>query len=138
MPGGHIADPTARRHPSAMNEVETRLRLRQMPPLHVHEEDEELRVLEGRLTVFAVEGEVELRAGDSWVAPAGVPHTYRAESGRVRVLAITRTRAPGRYEDFLRAVAEPSALSPDDEAALGFLAAATGITVLGAPGAMPR
>jgi quercetin dioxygenase-like cupin family protein len=120
-----------------MNSVETSLRSRQMPPLHVHEADEELRVLEGRLTVYAGGGELELRAGDSWVAPARVPHTYRAESGRVRVLATTETRAAGRYEDFLRAVAEPSALTLEDEANLGVLAAATGITVLGAPGALP-
>ena len=120
-----------------MNEVETRLRLRQMPPLHVHEEDEELRVLEGRLTVFAVEGEVELRAGDSWVAPAGVPHTYRADSGIVRLVAATSAPAPGRYESFLRAVAEPSALTPEDEANLAVLAGESGIEVLGEPGALP-
>jgi hypothetical protein len=46
-------------------------------------------------------------------------------------------RAPGRYEDFLRAVAEPSALSAEDEATLAVLGAATGIEVLGEPGALP-
>ena len=120
-----------------MNEVEIILRFRQMPPLHVHEEDEELRVLDGRITVFAGGRRVELEAGDSWVAPAGVPHTYRAESSSVRLVASTSVRAPGRYEDFLRAVAEPSALSSDDEANLAVLAGASGITVLGAPGALP-
>jgi quercetin dioxygenase-like cupin family protein len=120
-----------------MNAVEANLRSQQMPPLHVHEGDEELRILEGRLSVFTADLELELRAGESWVTPAGVPHTYRAESDRVRVLASTETRAAGRYEDFLRAVAEPSQLTPEDEATLGHLAAATGITVLGPPGAMP-
>jgi quercetin dioxygenase-like cupin family protein len=120
-----------------MNAVETNLRSQQMPPLHVHETEEELRVLEGRLTVFTPDGEVELEAGESWVAPARVPHTYRAESARVRVLASTETRSAGRYEDFLRAVATPAGLTAEDEATLGLLAAETGITVLGAPGALP-
>lgn len=120
-----------------MNEVELSLRSRQMPPLHVHSEDEELRVLDGRLTIFAGTRRVELEAGESWVAPAGVPHTYRAESRRVRVLASTAVRSPGSYEDFLRAVAEPSALGPEDEANLTVLGAAIGIEVLGQPGALP-
>jgi quercetin dioxygenase-like cupin family protein len=119
-----------------MNSVEITLRYRQMPPLHVHTEDEELTVLEGRLTVFAGGRGIELAAGDSWVAPAGVPHTYRADSGSVRLVAATSVRAPGRYEDFLRAVAEPSTMSPEDEANLTMLGAATGITVLAEPGAL--
>jgi len=120
-----------------MNEVEITLRLRQMPPLHVHEEDEELRVLDGRLTVFAGGRRVELAAGDSWVASGGVPHTYRADSTFVRLVASSAVRAPGRYEDFLRAVAAPSALSPEDEANLAVLAGANRITVLAEPGALP-
>lgn len=120
-----------------MNEVEITLRLRQMPPLHVHEEDEELRVLEGRLTVFAGNRKVELAAGDSWVAPGGLAHTYRADSGAVRLVASTSVRSPGRYEAFLRAVAEPSAMSPEDEANLAVLAEANRITVLAEPGTLP-
>ena len=120
-----------------MNAVEISLRARQMPPLHVHAEDEELSVLEGRLTVYAGELEVELAAGETWVAPAGVPHTYRAESRRVRAVATTSARAAGHYEDFLRAVAEPAPLSPEDEAMLAVLGAATGIDMLGAPGTLP-
>lgn len=120
-----------------MNEVEITLRFRQMPPLHVHEEDEELRVLDGRLTVFVGGRRIELAAGDSWVSPGGIPHTYRAETSSVRLVASTAVRAPGRYEDFLRAVAEPSAMSPDDEANLTVLAGANRITVLAEPGVLP-
>ncbi|HEX3255859.1 MAG TPA: cupin domain-containing protein [Gaiellaceae bacterium] len=120
-----------------MNEVELSLRARQMPPLHVHAEDEELRVLDGRLTVFAGGRQVELRAGESWVAPAGKPHTYRAESPRVRLVAATSVRAAGSYEDFLRAVAEPSELTAEDEANLAVLAGPAGIRILGAPGELP-
>jgi quercetin dioxygenase-like cupin family protein len=120
-----------------MNAVEITIRYGQMPPLHVHAEDEELRVLEGRLTVFAGGRQLELAAGESFVAPGGVPHTYRAASGSVRLVATTSVRSPGGYEDFLRAVAEPSALSPEDEANLAALAGATGIDILGQPGALP-
>ena len=120
-----------------MNAVEIILRYGQMPPLHVHAEDEELSVLEGRLTVYAGGRRVELAAGESWVAPGGVPHTYRAGSGSVRLVASTSARSPGRYEDFLRAVAEPSAMSLEDEANLAVLGAATGIEVLAEPGALP-
>jgi quercetin dioxygenase-like cupin family protein len=120
-----------------MNAVELSLRARQMPPLHVHTEDEELRVLEGRLRVFAGGRQVELRVGESWVAPAGVPHTYRADSPRVRLVAATSVRAAGSYEAFLRAVAEPSQLTAEDEATLAVLGGPAGIRVLGAPGELP-
>ena len=120
-----------------MNSVEITLRYGQMPPLHVHSEDEELSVLEGRLTVFAGGSQLELGPGESWVAPSGVPHTYRAASGSVRLVASTSVRSPGRYEDFLRAVSKPSAMSSEDEANLAVLGADTGIDVLGVPGALP-
>jgi quercetin dioxygenase-like cupin family protein len=120
-----------------MNAVEVSLRSRQMPPLHVHSEDEELHVLEGRLTVWAGGRELVLDEGQSWVAPAGVPHTYRADSRHVRLVATASTRAAGHYEDFLRAVAEPAALSPEDEATLAVLATPIGVDVLGAPGTLP-
>jgi quercetin dioxygenase-like cupin family protein len=120
-----------------MNAIEISLRYRQMAPLHVHTEDEELTVLEGRLAVYAGGTRVELGPGEAWVAPAGVPHTYRAETSHVRLVATSAVRAPGRYEDFLRAVAEPSALTPEDEANLAMLAGANGIAVLAEPGALP-
>jgi len=120
-----------------MNAVEISLRYRQMAPLHVHMEDEELSVLEGRLTVYAGGTTVELGPGEAWVAPAGVPHTYRADTSRVRLVATSAVRAPGHYEDFLHAVAEPADLTEEDEATLAVLAAPIGVEVLGAPGALP-
>jgi quercetin dioxygenase-like cupin family protein len=120
-----------------MNAIEISLRYRQMAPLHVHTEDEEFSVLEGRLTVYASGTRVELGPGEAWVAPAGVPHTYRAETSHVRLVATSTVRAPGHYEDFLRAVAEPSDLTEEDEANLAMLAGANGIAVLAEPGALP-
>jgi quercetin dioxygenase-like cupin family protein len=120
-----------------MNAVEISLRYRQMAPLHVHTEDEELSVLEGRLTIYASGNRIELGPGEAWVAPAGVPHTYRADTSQVRLVAASAVRAPGRYEDFLHAVAEPSQMSPEDEANLAVFAGANGIEVLAEPGALP-
>jgi len=137
MWGGPIVAGPLSGEASSMNTVEISLRYRQMAPLHVHTEDEELSVLEGRLTVYAGGARVELAAGQSWVAPAGVPHTYRAESGRVRLVASTAVRSAGSYENFLRAVAEPSSLTAEDEANLAVFAGANGIEVLGEPGALP-
>jgi len=75
-----------------MNAVEISLRYRQMAPLHVHTEDEELSVLEGRLTVYASGNRVELGPGEAWVAPAGVPHTYFEAAGPTRYLIILTPR----------------------------------------------
>jgi uncharacterized cupin superfamily protein len=51
------------------------------PPLHVHQnEDEIFHVLEGELHVRAGDTEVTVGAGETILAPRGVPHTYRVES----------------------------------------------------------
>ena len=66
-----------------------------------------------------------------------MPHTYRADTSRVLLVATSSVRAPGRYEDFLRAVAEPAELTEDDEATLAVLTAPFGVEVLGGPGTLP-
>ena len=51
------------------------------PPLHVHHaEDEVFHVLEGELRLRVGEEDLELRAGETALAPQGLPHTYRVES----------------------------------------------------------
>ena len=65
MWGGPIVAGPLSGEASSMNTVEISLRYRQMAPLHVHTEDEELSVLEGRLTVYAGGARVELAAGQS-------------------------------------------------------------------------
>jgi quercetin dioxygenase-like cupin family protein len=117
--------------------VEATLRRGEMPPLHSHEVDEVLHVVEGTLTFHGAAGPVRLEAGESVVAPRDVPHTHRAESDRVRYLSMAFTKSVARYEDFLRAVALPGALSGEDAAGLAALARPNGITVLGDPGALP-
>ncbi len=133
--------------PARLAVVERNLTAGAMPALHVHEDDEAFYVVEGTMTLHVAGEAVRLEAGDAFLAPRGVPHTYRADSQRVRYLAMTWVRSVGRYEDFLRGVARPAPAlkasdrrrwpSPDDEAALTAMAAANRITVLGPPGVLP-
>ena len=93
-----------------MNTVEITIRYRPMAPLHVHAYDEELNVRDCRLTVYAGGTQVELATGQSWVAPAGVPHTYRylgKSPGRL-MCVIT----PSGFEGFF---AEIGVLTPQQQ-----------------------
>jgi uncharacterized cupin superfamily protein len=123
--------------------IESELAHGEMPPLHVHAEDESFHVFEGSLTVYLGEGVVHLEAGETLVASSGVPHTYRAESAKARVLTMSRVDSAARYDDFLRAVARPSEseapawATAEDEATVSAIAAAAGITVLSPPGELP-
>jgi len=123
--------------------IESELAHGEMPPLHVHAEDESFHVLEGSLTVYLEDDAVRLEAGETLVAPSGVPHTYRAESAKARLLTTSRVCSAARYDDFLRAVARPAEsgapawATDEDEATVSALAAAAGITVLSAPGELP-
>ena len=123
--------------------IESELAYGEMPPLHVHGADESFHVFEGSLTVYLAEDAVLLEAGETLVAPRGVPHTYRTESAKTRVLTMSRVESAARYDDFLRAVARPSDsgapawATAEDEATVSAIAAAAGITVLSAPGELP-
>lgn len=77
------------------------------PPLHVHRtEDELFHVVEGTLRVRLGADDVELGAGDTCLAPKGVPHTYRVESEQARWLVVTTN---GDFESFVRAAGRPAA-----------------------------
>ena len=103
-----------------------------MPPLHVHHnEDEGFYVLGGELTLFLPGESVTLRAGDFFLAPRGVPHTYEVGSGGCRLLV---SSSPSGFERFVLAVAALDELSPE---ALTRVAAEHGIEILGPPGARP-
>jgi quercetin dioxygenase-like cupin family protein len=77
------------------------------PPLHVHStEDETFHVLAGELRVRAGDAEVKLGAGETILAPKGVPHTYRVESREgARWLVIT---SRGDFERFVHALSRPA------------------------------
>jgi len=74
-----------------------------MAPLHAHEADEAVQVLEGAITVYAGEESVRLQAGETFVVERGVAHTYRADFPQTRFVFTTLTRSASRYESFLRA-----------------------------------
>ena len=112
-----------------------------MSPLHVHHRDDEtFYVLEGTLSVFAGDEHIVLEAGQAYVAPRGVPHTYRAETD-VRSLLVG---TPAGFEQFVRAAGAPAealtlppADRPVDPEALARTAAEYGIEILGPPGTLP-
>jgi len=131
----------ADRTSGAFGLVEMQMPAGDMPPLHVHHNDDEtFFVLEGELSLFAGGAQHLLRSGECLVAPRGVPHTYRAETA-VRALVIS---APAGFEQFVRTAGTPAqaptlppADLPFDPEALGRTAAEYGIEILGPPGMMP-
>ncbi|MHB8643601.1 MAG: cupin domain-containing protein [Gaiellaceae bacterium] len=133
---------TAIIHTTAL--VEIGARKGDMPPLHVHEtEDEVFYVLEGELSLFTPAGTQRLAAGVAASGPRGVPHTYRVESETARWLAYA---AAGDFASFVAAASRPAEADglppethPTSEQAAGLerLAAAHGIKLLGPPGTLP-
>ena len=112
------------------------------PPLHLHRtEDEVFHVIEGDFRVRIQDQDHRLGAGDTLLAPKGVPHTYRIESAQGgRCLTIT---ARGDFERFVRAVSRPAQRpelpepagppSADAIQALRAAAARHGIELVGPP-----
>jgi hypothetical protein len=112
-----------------------------MTPLHVHEHDEAVRVLEGSVLVYVGDAYVRLTEGDTYVASRRVPHVFAAGPAGVRLVTTTFTPAPGRYEGFVRAAALPALAqddAPEDQRAVALAAQASGIRVLGPPGRLPE
>ena len=89
----------------AVSVLESRARHGDSPPLHVHGEDEIFHVLDGKMLVRVDGADHELGPGDMFVAPSGLPHSYRVESDEARWLVIT---AGGKFEQFVRAFSRPA------------------------------
>jgi mannose-6-phosphate isomerase-like protein (cupin superfamily) len=113
-----------------------------MPPLHVHhDEDEIFYVLDGRMVLFVDAERVELGQGAARLAPRGVPHAYRVESERARWLVSSNS---GGFAGFIGETSVPAetdgfapAGSMIEPAMLSEAAARWGIEILGPPGALP-
>jgi mannose-6-phosphate isomerase-like protein (cupin superfamily) len=111
-------------------------------PLHVHRtEDEIFHVLEGELRMHAQDTDTRLGAGQTTLAPRGVPHTYRVESPEgARWLVITRH---GDFERFVRELSRPAERpelpadegppTPEQADALAATARRHGIELIGPP-----
>ena len=111
------------------------------PPLHIHEtEDELFHVISGTMRFVVGGTTVVLGAGDTVLAPKGVPHTYCVDSPEgAHCLTITRG---GDFERMVRAASRPATMAdlpprtqPDAAMieALVKLCAEHHIVVVGAP-----
>src|SRR5262245_46308694 len=80
------------------------------PPLHVHRaEDEIFHVLEGELRLHVGGRDLRLGAGETALAPQGVPHSFRVESlDGARWLVVTTN---GDFERVVRTVSRPAELA---------------------------
>jgi quercetin dioxygenase-like cupin family protein len=80
------------------------------PPLHVHRNEDELfHVLDGELRLHVGGSDVLLGAGQTALAPQGVPHSYRVESVHgARWLVVT---TKGDFERVVRTVSRPAELA---------------------------
>lgn len=111
------------------------------PPLHIHRtEDEIFHILSGRLRLRIGNRTFEAGAGETLLAPKGVPHHFRVESPE-GARCLTITRGPD-FEAMVRAVSRPARaiglpeqVEPDAETigALTLACAANAIDVIGAP-----
>lgn len=103
-----------------------------MPPLHVHRnEDEGFYCLGGEITLYLPGESVTLHAGDFFLAPRDIPHAYEAGPEGARMLV---SSTPSGLERFVIAVAALEEISPE---ILGRVAAEHDIEILGPPGARP-
>ncbi len=127
--------------PSELAVVQVQVQPRETTPLHVHDEDEVVRTLEGSVVLHLSGKELTLPAGDAHVIPLGVPHAVAGGDVGARYLTMSHVRSVEDYQRFVRAVAVPEEglrMEPvfEEERALAIAAEANGISVLGPPGAL--
>jgi quercetin dioxygenase-like cupin family protein len=84
------------------------------PPLHTHPQDETFTLLDGHMTVQVEDQRFELEAGGTAAVPMGVPHTFRVDSDRARMLVLS---TPAGLERLVRDAGVPASaptLPPPD------------------------
>ncbi|MCB1328182.1 MAG: cupin domain-containing protein [Maritimibacter sp.] len=113
--------------------IDTNRRMRGGPPLHVHHaQDEWFFVREGEFEIVVGDTLHHLRAGDSLLAPRGIPHAFAnsTETGRMLVTFFPA----GEMEEFFHDAAAADRPTPPEMAAIF---ARHGMTVVGPPLAVP-
>lgn len=81
------------------------------PPLHTHENEEELWfVLDGEVSFFVGDQRHDLIPGQVAHGPRGVPHSYLVRSDRARLAVVF---SPARIEEWFRANGTPVAEAGD-------------------------
>ena len=112
-----------------------------MAPLTTREEREVYRVIEGEVTFYVGNEQIDAIPGDVIVVPAGKARTFRVLSPEgARWFVLTHVQSLEPFIDFGRAVSTHSAWewpSEDEHAALQWLALANEIELLAPPGVLP-
>jgi quercetin dioxygenase-like cupin family protein len=135
-----MSEPTAERV-GTLAVVERQGRRGETTPIHRHQEEEVVHVMEGALVLVVGEERIRLRAGETYSAPRATAHALVVASERARYVHATIVNSAGLYEDFLRAVAIPvegahAAWEDGDATRLAALAAPNGIEILDGPHAV--
>ncbi|HZH52857.1 MAG TPA: cupin domain-containing protein [Microvirga sp.] len=86
--------------------IEHRMPHGDSPPMHVHRnEDEVFHIIEGKMRFQVGQEQIVVGAGETIVAPKGVPHTFRVESSEgARCLTMTKGRD---FEGLVRMAGTP-------------------------------
>lgn len=75
-------------------------------PPHVHfREEEAFWILEGDVTLYVGDDEIEAHAGDFALGPRNIPHRYTVGPAGVRMLFIV---TPGGFDELVRDMSEPA------------------------------
>ena len=111
------------------------------PPVHVHDDEDELIVvLDGEIAFRSGGTETVGRSGSCAFLPSGIPHGFEVLSDEARFLAVTASAgSTPRFDRFVAAVGQPTETAvlpepgPVDPEELERLSNAHGITIVGPP-----
>ena len=111
------------------------------PPLHVHEDEDELMIIHsGEIACRSGDDEFIATAGSTVWLPAGVPHTFQVLTDEARATVVTGSASgQPRFDRFVDVLSEPTDVPalPEpveiDPGAVAMAGADNGIELLGPP-----
>ncbi len=111
---GHIDFKVSTQESSGSFIVEITLQAKGGPPRHLHyDQDEWFYPLEGEFIFEVGQERMELKPGDSLLAPRNVPHVW-AYVGNTRGRILIVFTPSGKMEAFFREVTKADAMPPED------------------------